>query len=146
ESTRRNSLPFLLAMGNTLRLAGDERAAQELYRRGLAQIEHADGPWLMWRAAVLPGRGPSEEAVKTAKRLVSESEPEGPFTNILRLWLALEVFAPSGAHQLVIDLLDEYLSRPGSWSIEGLMPDPRFDAVRDDPAFKALVAKYRRHS
>lgn len=146
ESTRRNSLPFLLAMGNTLRLAGDESAAQELYRRGLAQIEHADGPWLMWRAAFLAGRGLSEEAVSIGKRLLSESEPEGPFTNILRLWLALEVFAPSGAHQLVIDLLDEYLSRPGSWSIEGLMPDPRFDAVRDDPAFKALVAKYRRHS
>lgn len=29
-------------------------------------------------------------------------------------------------------------------AIEGLLPSPRLDPVRDNPSFQALVAKYRR--
>ena len=43
-----------------------------------------------------------------------------------------------------IDELDAYLAAEGVWSIEGLLPDPRLDPVRDYPRFKALVEKYRR--
>ena len=38
--------------------------------------------------------------------------------------------------------LDEYLSGPGSWSIEALSRDPRLDYLIDDPRFKAIVNKY----
>ena len=43
-----------------------------------------------------------------------------------------------------IEQLDAYLLGPGPWSIEGLLPDPRLDPIRDDPRFQALVEKYRR--
>ncbi len=41
--------------------------------------------------------------------------------------------------------LDEYLgSRGAAWTIEGLLPDPRLDPIRDDPRFLAVVEKHRR--
>ncbi len=43
-----------------------------------------------------------------------------------------------------IEQLDAYLLGPGRWSIEGLLPDPRLDPIRDDPRFEALVEKYKR--
>lgn len=144
EQRRRESLPFLLSMASTLRLAGDVDGANQLYQQGLARTEHDAPPWRMWRAAFLAGCGQSAEAVTIGRQLLSENRADGPFANIMRLWLVREVFAPGGAHQLAIEVLDEYLSRPGSWSIEGLLPDPRFDAFRADPAFKALIAKHRR--
>lgn len=144
EQWRRDSLPFLLSMATTHRLAGDHEAARELYERGVAQTQQEGPSWLMWRAAFLVGRGRSEEAVSIGRQLWSETGPDGPFASMLRLWLAREVFAPGQADALAIQLLDEYLSRPGSWSIEGLSPDPRFDPIRDDPGFAALIVKHRR--
>ncbi len=43
-----------------------------------------------------------------------------------------------------IEELDAYLGAPGNYSIEGLLPDPRLDPIRDDPRFQALVEKYKR--
>ena len=40
--------------------------------------------------------------------------------------------------------LDDYLSGPGSWSIEALSRDPRLDYLRNDPRFKGIVEKHRR--
>jgi hypothetical protein len=30
------------------------------------------------------------------------------------------------------------------WSLEGLLPDPRLDSIRNDTRFAALVEKHRR--
>ena len=56
----------------------------------------------------------------------------------------MRVLAPAGATELAIEQLDAYLSAPGEWSIEGLLPDPRLDPIRDDSRFQALVEKHRR--
>ena len=40
--------------------------------------------------------------------------------------------------------LDKYLAGPAPWSIEGLLPDPRLDPIREDPRFVVLVKKYQR--
>ena len=49
--------------------------------------------------------------------------------------------------ELLVEELDIYLS-PGihkaAFSVEGFLPDPRFDRVRNHPLFQELVAKYRR--
>lgn len=53
-------------------------------------------------------------------------------------------FAPSGNVDLTVAQLEAHLAAGSQWSIEGLLPDPRFDLVRDDPSFQALVQRYRR--
>ena len=54
------------------------------------------------------------------------------------------VFAVIGDDEGLLKYLDDYLGHHHHWSIEGLMPDPRFDFIRDDPRFLALVERYRR--
>src|SRR5690606_4175287 len=92
----------------------------------------------------LAGAGETAEAVRLALEVLAECPPDSPFTNDLRLWILFDVLAPSRAGAEAIDVLDQYLSRPGNWSIEGLLRDPRLDTIRGDPRFDALVAKHRR--
>ena len=51
-----------------------------------------------------------------------------------------------GDVELATGQLDIVLGNPGYGQIEGIFTDPRFDNIREDPAFKALEAKYRRVS
>ena len=57
---------------------------------------------------------------------------------------AILIFVAAGDFDVAIDELDAYLASPAEWSIEGLVPDPRLDPIRDDPRFMALVEKYSR--
>jgi len=56
----------------------------------------------------------------------------------------LRVLVPAGDLDSAIEQLDAFLAAPGYWSIEGLLPDPRLDPLRDDPRFVSLVEKYKR--
>jgi hypothetical protein len=58
------------------------------------------------------------------------------------LGTALRVHIGAGNLDQAIDQLDVYFAAPGVWSIEGLLPDPRLDPIRENPRFQALVAKY----
>ena len=50
-----------------------------------------------------------------------------------------------GDYDSAIEELDKHLATPGAyWSIEGLLPDPRLDPIRNDPRFQAMVERYRR--
>lgn len=51
---------------------------------------------------------------------------------------------PAGDHDAAIEELDIYLAGLGQCSVEGLLPDPRFDPIRDDPRFQGLAEKYGR--
>jgi hypothetical protein len=57
---------------------------------------------------------------------------------------AIRVLARAGAVDAAVEQLDIYLAGPGFWSIEGLLPNPRLDPLRDEPGFRMLVEKYRR--
>ncbi len=54
------------------------------------------------------------------------------------------VFVAAEDYDAAIEAFEVYLGAPGYWSIEGLLPDPRLDPIRDAPRFVALVDKYRR--
>jgi len=64
----------------------------------------------------------------------------GPATHLS----AILILVAAGDYDSAIEELGAYLASPGVWSIEGLLPDPRLDPIRDDPRFAALVAKYGR--
>ena len=56
----------------------------------------------------------------------------------------MRVFLATGDFDTAIAELDAYLAAPGMWSIEGLLPDPRMDGIREHPGFQELVRKYQR--
>ena len=57
---------------------------------------------------------------------------------------AIRVFVAAEDYDAAFEAFEVYLAAPVFWSIEGLLPDPRLDPIRDDPRFQALVEKYKR--
>ena len=92
--------------------------------------------------ALLGEAGPATDLARRAMALLPASTDAVGRPRIrLR---AIMVFVASGDHDSALEELDAYLSSPGEWSIEGLLPDPRLDTIRDDPRFQRLVNKYSR--
>jgi hypothetical protein len=51
----------------------------------------------------------------------------------------------AGDHAAAIaTTLERFFADPAGWRVEGLLPDPRLDPIRDDTGFQALVEKYGR--
>ena len=53
-----------------------------------------------------------------------------------------QVYAILGDNTRAIELLDGLLSRPTGVTLQSLKINPAWDAIRNDPAFQALFAKY----
>jgi hypothetical protein len=53
-----------------------------------------------------------------------------------------EIYANLGRADDAVALLDHLLTIPSSLSVRMLQVDPSWDAVREDPRFKALLAKH----
>ena len=145
--------PIASYRGVIHRLAGNAELAVEGFTTARAQIESAlgsnpnDARIILALGEALVGIGEVEEGLRTANRAmeilpVSRDAVTGGHIVVDSV---LRVFAPAGDFDAVTQHLDAYLSGPFAfWSIEGLLPDPRLDGVRDDPRFQALVEKYRR--
>ena len=94
----------------------------------------------------MTGLGERKSAVGAARQAIalqptSSNAFDGPH---FQRDAVIRVFMPAGDYDAAIEELDAYLAAPGAWSIEGLMPDPRLDPIRDDPSFLGLVEKYKR--
>lgn len=141
-----------LAYGIAYRLAGQSELAREQFEIARAQVETAlavkpDEPRLLIALGeALVGLGETEAGVNSALRALELMPTEQAATDgaVYRIDAIVRVLAPAGAVDLAVQQLDGYLSEPGFWSIEGLLPDPRLDPIRDDPGFKAVVEKHRR--
>jgi serine/threonine-protein kinase len=138
--------------GQTLQLAGQPERAIPYFEEARSEIEQLldrdpdDDGYQLAMAEVAAGLGNRDEAIALAEEAMAMT----PRTIDLRMgaWVQLNavrnVFAIIQDDERVLENLDDYQSKPGEWSIEGLLPDPRFDFIRDDPRFVALVEKYRR--
>lgn len=145
-------VPKASLYGVTLLLAERTEEAGTYFQSARAQIEEVmstnlDDPRLyIALGEALAGLGEAEAAIAAARegmRLLPTSRdalwgPDHQLNAIVR------VFIPAGAFDAAIDELEIYLAAPGLWSIEGLLPDPRLDPIRENPRFQALVERYRR--
>ena len=91
--------------------------------------------------------GSRDEAVRAAHQgLAMRPKLKDAYLGLVyQLDAVRRVLIRAGAIDEALTQLDEYLgTRGASWTIEGLLPDPRFDPIREHPRFLALVEKHRR--
>jgi len=142
-------IPKASLYGVTYQLAGERELAEQQFRLAREQLETAlradseDPRIYNALGTVLAGLGESEEAVRLARRAIDATSSD-TFARPNYQLDAIFVFAMADDIDAAIEELDAYLGVPGWWSIEGLLPDPRLDPIRDDLRFQALVEKYRR--
>jgi tetratricopeptide (TPR) repeat protein len=138
--------------GVTYNLAKRPELAEPKFRASRMQIEAKlktdpnDPRLYIALGEVLAGTDESEAAIRAVHRAMnllptSTDAFDGP---VYRLATIIRVLVPAGDHDGAIEELDAYLAEPGRWSIEGLLPDPRLDPIRDEPRFHVLVEKYKR--
>jgi serine/threonine-protein kinase len=84
--------------------------------------------WDIWADAISEIRASDDQAWPISQR-----------------WFAARLAAQYGRPEEAFALLDEAVARPSSetWSAPDLELDPRWDSVRDDPRFDALIARQR---
>ncbi len=135
----------------TYQLAGMPDLAVPHIQAARARIEREmgvsseDPRLLIALAEVLPLLGEAESATDLARRAMARLPASADAVRRPKFRLAaIMVFVAAGDYDSALEELDAYFSAPGEWSIEGLLPDPRLDSIRDDPRFQALVEKYRR--
>ena len=75
--------------------------------------------------------------VEEARSSQDQLGPIGDF------WRAARIYAQFGRPEEALVLLDEAVARPSEWwwSLSDLALDPKFDSLRDDPRFDALIAR-----
>jgi tetratricopeptide (TPR) repeat protein len=139
-----------LLLGMTHRSAGRRDLAEQQFELARATLEpELAGNTDDWRlhvalGGVMAGLGDAEAALGHAREVLDRLPGVANARHWARYELITRVLAPAGLSDLAIEQLDAFLSEPGPWSIEGLLPDPRLDTIRDDPRFLALVDEYRR--
>jgi TolB-like protein/DNA-binding winged helix-turn-helix (wHTH) protein/Flp pilus assembly protein TadD len=149
--TQRDYQPKDWFYGATYELAGKPDVARKHFSAARTEIERlrqerpADVRILVTLASLMAYQGERQSAVDLAYRamdMVPMTIDAAAAPNV-RLE-AIRVFLAAADYDAALAELDIYLANPAVWSIEGLLPDPRLDPIRDDPRFEKLVRKYRR--
>ena len=95
------------------------------------------------RGLALAGLGQREEAKREADWLKASVAYRDVH---LRSYLLIEaralIFAQAGALEAALREIEELLPGPSSTSVHNLRLDPRWDPIRNDPRFQALLKKY----
>jgi tetratricopeptide (TPR) repeat protein len=147
------NIPVPLAQAQTLRAFGEQKRAEDLFRSVIEPTrsklaENPGNPELLTELAeALVGIGELEAGVEVGRQVLERAETSHDviFTAVARLEIITRVLIPAGQLDPAIAALDRYLSHPGPWSIEGLMPHPLIRPIRDEPGFLSLVEKHKRN-
>jgi tetratricopeptide (TPR) repeat protein len=142
-------LPLDLLRGETHRLSGENHLARvsfEASRRRLQELigkNPDDSRYYSALGIACAGLGLREEALRAASRGTELMPPSKD------LWRALSriedlalVHTILGQQQEAIERLDFLLSHTGEISTHTLCLEPRWDALRANPRFQALLAKH----
>jgi len=141
-------------LGVTQQLAGRPELARSHFQAVRDQLEAAieDTPGdararlYVTLAEALLGLDEPEEAVSLVNQAIDlmPRSRDAVTGSEVQKQAIVRVLAPAGEVDMVIEELGDYLDNPGRWSLEGLLPDPRFEPVREHPDFQAFVESRRR--
>lgn len=118
-------------------MGDDDRARGEFERVVRIEDERARGDdlWALARRAEASAYlGDSDRAMSLAHETL-ELLPERT-TGFDRHWIHIEIIwslIAAQQYDWALDELEKYLAAPGAWTIEGLLLDPRLDALRANP-------------
>jgi len=153
----RNRDPKAVLLARTFALAGRQEDARYQFQQIVDEVESqlASAPradrrgmssqylLLAEASAGLGQRDRASGALQQARDFLPNSLDAVQGSD-LQLAAVIQVLLPLGVTDTAMQELDDYLGRPGRWTIEGLSADPRFDSVRGDPRFRTLERKYAR--
>ena len=147
---REGYLPKALAYGLTQHAAGNVDVAQLHFEDAREVLEQdlqtdSDNPDLLIALGeALAYLGAQQSAIRMAHRVIEVPPVSDDAFSAPRYRLAAaRVLAAAGDGDAAIQELETYLSSPGKFSLEGVIVDPRFDPLREDPGFQALVDRHR---
>ena len=144
-------VPASLIMAQALRLRGDEPAARSAFARGLVTLDSVAAALRLQddlrvrsaRGLALAGLGRRAEALREARWLGQTAESrEDAFYGPAILEQSAGILAQAGDADAALDEIERLLAGPSWLSVHTLRLDPRWDPIRQDPRFKALLVKY----
>jgi eukaryotic-like serine/threonine-protein kinase len=142
-------LPRDLYVGWAHRLHGDQAAARAAFESARVHLDSAlserpdDDSLHAARGMALAGLGNHDEALGEARWLKqSVVYREDAFLGPDVAEDRAKILAQTGDAEAALDEIERLLARPSHLSVHTLRLDPRWDPIRDNPRFKALLAKY----
>jgi serine/threonine-protein kinase len=139
--------PGLLYSAWAHEIQNDSEAAARAYAGALAQLDSAqldlpdDARLHASRGLALAGLGRRTEARAEAEWVRNWAEAPLDWLEVPYEAVAI-IFTQSGAWEDALREIEELLRGPSMSSVHTTRLDPRFDPIRDDPRFQALLEQY----
>jgi len=142
-------LPIALLRGQLERLAGKSDAGRGAFQAAKTELEQrikeapADARFHSSLGVAYAGLGKPDDAVREAL-LGCELMPASKEASkaLCRLEDLAVVYTMVGRQAEAVSSLDDLLGRSGEWTPHVIRLDPRWDPLRADPRFEALLLKY----
>jgi hypothetical protein len=140
--------PALLYAGWAQQLRGDSAAARTAFRgmlmplSSLLQDLSNDHRLHAARGLAFAGLGQRDEAKREAEWLKASVEYRDAYQRPYLIEARALIFSQSGAVEAALPEIEELLTGPSWVSVHNLRLDPRWDPIRTDPRFQALLKKH----